>query len=160
MRADVIISIADLERLKRAVEKKRLQIATQIATTAVNNAASSNYNEGMTPNVEYEADVDIVGDEVVGILSAQPLSRGADINLRIALGGRKAYTIRTKPPGRPARSGSGRPGVLLWEAGVKGDPIDGVAREVHKPAIAPALGGDFMRKAMANAIQRVRNRYR
>jgi hypothetical protein len=152
--------ISDVRRLQQAILKRRVQIAQQIANLAASNAASARYNEGMTPNVEYNAEVSIHGDTVIGELSAEPGSEGADINLRIALGGRKAYTITTKPPGRPAKSGSGRPGVMLWPAGSKGDPIDGVAKVVHKKAIAPALGGQFMRKAMANAIQQVRNRYR
>jgi hypothetical protein len=152
--------IADVRRLQNIAKRRREQIALRIARLAANNAASPRYNEGMTPNVEYNAEVRVSGDTIIGELSAEPQSRGADINLRIALGGRKAYTITTKPPGRPARSGSGRPGVMLWPAGVKGDPIDGVAKVVHKKAIAPALGGQFMRKAMANAIQRVRNDYR
>jgi hypothetical protein len=43
---------------------------------------------------------------------------------------------------------------------VKGDPIDGAAKRIFKPAIAPALGGDFLGKAVRNAVQRVANRYR
>jgi hypothetical protein len=158
--ADLVIELPEFDRLKRAVVKNNEKIAIAIANQAVRNATSNTYNEGMTPDIEFEAEVEIVGDDVVATLSADPKSRGQEFQLLFALGGRKAYFITVKPPGRRAKNGSGRPGMMVWPAGVKGDPIDGAARRVFKPAIAPAIGGDFMRKAMRNAIQTVANRYR
>lgn len=160
MNVDLIIALPEFDRLQRAVTKNTEKIAQLIANQAADNAASHAYNEGMTPGTEYTADVEIDGTDVITTLFADPQSDGADINLRIALGGRKAYFMTTKPPGRLAKNGSGRPGMMVWPPGVKGDPIDGAAKRIFKPAIAPALGGDFLGKAVRNAVQRVANRYR
>lgn len=148
MRANVDVDLGDFsERLNRAMEKKLQHIAQQIANEAVKNAMQ--YAGDRTPGTTYDAHVEIEGSAVSAELEASPRSEGADINLRIALGGRKAYTIRPR-----------RAKKLVWPAGSKGDPIMGVASKVEKPAIAPVLGGEFMRKAMRNAISKVRNRYR
>lgn len=147
---------ATSERLRRLSAKRIEKLAVDVGHLAERKA--DQYSEGKTPGVTYEATVETSGgDFPISVeLVAQPDSVGADINLRIAIGGRKAYTIYPRfkkalawPSDRPTK-GSKRGKYIHLPKG----------RPVHKSAIAPKLPKDFVQTALKNALAEVRNRYR
>lgn len=161
MRAE-LVRTGDLDavsdKLRKASAKRIEQLAEQVARLAEDNASSPRYNGGKTPGVSYEATAESAGgDFPISVeLVAVPESEGADINLRIAIGGRKAYTIYPRfkkalawPSDRPTRSSNQGKYIHLPRG-----------RPVHKRAIAAVLPKDFLQSALNNAIQRVVNRNR
>lgn len=143
MRFSAEMRITDSERLERAFAKRAEQIADRVAKLGADNARRDAGNR--TPGTTYEGTHSQSGPTSYTFeVWADPRSEGADINLRIALGGRKAYTITPK-----------RKKVLAWP----GDDGMAYSKKVSKPAIAPINGGDFIRKAVARAVQRVKNDY-
>lgn len=143
---EIDVDISGIERLERKMLKETERIAQRVANLAVDNAVQ--YSQGMTPGTEYSAEVSAGGTSISARLEATPGSEGSAIWLNIALSGRKAHTVR--PVNKK---------VMIWPAGGRGDAYEGIARKVTRKAIAPASGGDFLRKAMNNAIQRVRRDY-
>ena len=154
---DVEFDVQDIKRFQLAIVKRKQVIADQIARLAEKKAEQ--YARDRTPGTTYDSFVEIEGDVVKATLEADPRSEGAEINLLIAIGGRKAYTIRPKH-GRRSFTKPSMPGRLVWPAGVKGDPVDGSAFAVHKKAIPPVLAKNFLAVAMKNAIVEVTRRYR
>jgi hypothetical protein len=130
-----------LER-KAAVEiGRRAKVA---AAQARENAIS--YAGIRTPGTTYSSDVLSGSDLPITIeLEAHPRSEGAEINLAVAIGGRKAYQIRPRSKK-----------IMKWyDDGPGGDKYGKhFAKLVNKPAIA---GDDFLRRALRNALDRLRS---
>lgn len=167
MRADVVFDPNELERLKRAVAKRKSQICERIAGLAERNA--NQYAGDKTPGTNYEASVEELGSggRLQVTLEVNPDNDHADMIFRMAVGGRKAYTIQARLKG-----------ALAWDPGdgyepnarsgkhVRWVPRDVYAREgrsasqVFIPAKGPTVDPDFVRAALRNAVSRVRNDYR
>jgi hypothetical protein len=147
---------ATTERLRKLSARRIEKLAVDLGNLAERKA--DQYAEGKTPGVTYEATVSTSGgDFPIDVeLVAQPDSAGADINMRIAIGGRKAYDIYPRfkkalawPSDRPTKSSKQGKYIHLPRG-----------RGVHIPAKPPILPRDFIQTALKNALAEVRNRYR
>ena len=166
MEADLIFDTAGLERLQRALAKRKERICERIATLAEQNARQ--YARGETPDTFYEASIDELAQGQFKVtLEVNPRNDHADLIFRIAVGGRKAYTISAR-----------RKGALAWEPSgayqansrtgryVRWVPKDIYAQvgpsssQVQIPAKPATLDPNFVNAALRNAVARVRNDYR
>lgn len=146
----VVMSVGNRGAVRAAFERKAAVEISRRARAAANQARQNaiSYAGNRTPGTSYHADVLSGGSLPVVIeLEADPRSEGAAINLAVAIGGRKAYTIRpvSKQKLRWFDDGGSMPGDKYGKH---------FARQVRKPAIA---GDDFLRKALGNALARLRN---
>lgn len=158
MRASIATGNLDAvsERLRRLSARRIERLASRVANLAERNAEQ--YSGGKTPGTTYEATAETSGGDfpISVVLEANPRNDKADLLLRIAIGGRKSYQIRPRFKRALAWPANGR-----WPANSKsGKHVVWGGRPVTAPAIAPVLDGEFVNRALRNAIQRVKNDYR